>query len=68
MKQMGLVRSGDALEQGIGAMRIDRVKSFYRKIVGSGLLKSGEIYPADAVTLRFVNHRIGLQIPQTNDD
>jgi NitT/TauT family transport system substrate-binding protein len=60
MKERGLVDSGDTKSLGIGAMTDARWKSFFATASRLGL------YPADldyqkAYTLRFVDHKIGLQ-------
>lgn len=62
MKANGLVDSGEAVDNGVGAMRLERVRSFYQKMVDSGLLKAGEIDPDDAVTLQFVNQGVGRDL------
>ncbi|MEN1680616.1 MAG: ABC transporter substrate-binding protein [Planctomycetota bacterium] len=55
MRRRGLVDSGDTLTLGLGAMRVERVKDFYSKMVDAGVYKRGELDPARAVTTRFVN-------------
>lgn len=59
MKQYGIVDSGDAKQDGIGAMTEARWKAFFE-----GMAKAG-LYPADmdfrkAFTLQFVNHKTGM--------
>jgi NitT/TauT family transport system substrate-binding protein len=61
MKQFGIVDSGEAVTEGIGAMTDERWRSFYRKSVGWGL------YPPDLpldqmYTLQFVNKGVGLDL------
>lgn len=41
MKEYGIVDSGDALELGIGAMTDETIKSFYDKMVASGVANAG---------------------------
>ncbi|MEQ8849820.1 ABC transporter substrate-binding protein [Botrimarina sp.] len=60
MRRRGLVDSGLALEQGIGAIDARRVGEFYRSMVDSGLFSEGDLDPADAFTTRFVNRGAGL--------
>jgi len=62
MKQMGIVDSGDAQTQGIGAMSEARVKDFFEKMVKAGLYKAGEIDPAQAITTQFVNKGVGVEL------
>jgi NitT/TauT family transport system substrate-binding protein len=59
MKQYGIVDSGDAKRDGIGAMGDARWQDFDSVMAAQGL------YPKDmdyhkAYTLRFVNHRVGM--------
>ncbi|MEM9353705.1 MAG: ABC transporter substrate-binding protein [Planctomycetota bacterium] len=56
----GVVDSGDALTDGIGALRSERVVGFYADMVQCGLYKQGQIEPEAAFTARFVNRGIGL--------
>jgi NitT/TauT family transport system substrate-binding protein len=61
MKKYGIVDSGDALTNGIGAMTKERWESFFAKSVAWG------VYPADlpldrAYTLKFVNKGHGLDL------
>jgi NitT/TauT family transport system substrate-binding protein len=62
MKQQGIVDSGEALKNGIGAMSAERVKDFYEQMVKAGLYKPGEVDLAQVVTTQFVNKRIGLDV------
>ena len=59
MKEYGIIDSGDAKTDGIGAMSEPRWRNFFEVMVKAGL------YPADldyrrAFTLRFVNRRVGM--------
>jgi NitT/TauT family transport system substrate-binding protein len=59
MKEYGIVDSGDALRNGIGAMTDDRMASFFDKMVRAGVVRSNIDY-RQAYTLRFVNKAVGL--------
>ena len=61
MKKYGIVDSGDALTNGIGAMTKARMESFFAKSAAWG------VYPGDlavdrAYTLKFVNRGYGLDL------
>ncbi len=57
-----IIDSGDALGKGIGAIDMARVANFHGKMVKAGLYKVGEVDPAKAVTDRFVNKGVGLEV------
>jgi NitT/TauT family transport system substrate-binding protein len=59
MKEYGIVDSGDSLTLGIGAMTDERQKSFFDKMVKTGVFKPNLDYRR-AYTLQFVNKRVGL--------
>jgi NitT/TauT family transport system substrate-binding protein len=59
MKEYGIVDSGDSLTLGIGAMTDERQKSFFDKMVKTGIFKADLDYRR-AYTLQFVNKRVGL--------
>lgn len=59
--QLGLVDSGDAKTQGIGAIRTERVRDFANRMVKAGIYKPGEVNADLAVTDQFVNKKVGLQ-------
>lgn len=61
MSELELLRSGEAKKLGIGAIDVERVKSFYAKMVAAGMYKEGEIDPATAVTTEFVNKGVGVE-------
>jgi NitT/TauT family transport system substrate-binding protein len=65
MKEYGIVDSGDALRDGIGAMTDDRVASFFNKMVKAGVVRSDIDY-RKAFTLRFVNKGVGLDLRPKN--
>ena len=62
MKQQGIVDSGEALGNGIGAMSAARVKDFYEQMVKAGLYKPGEVDLAKVVTTRFVGKKVGVDL------
>ena len=62
MKKLSIVDSGEALQNGIGAMNAARVKDFYDKMVKAGLYKPGDVDLSKVVTTQFVNKKVGLDI------
>jgi NitT/TauT family transport system substrate-binding protein len=62
MKDLGVVDSGDSLTLGIGAMKPERVKDFYDKMVRVGLYKAGEVDLGKVATYQFVNQGVGLEL------
>jgi NitT/TauT family transport system substrate-binding protein len=64
MKEYGIVDSGDALKNGIGAMNEERVTSFFDKMVRAGVVKSDVDY-RKSYTLRFVNKGVGVELRPT---
>ena len=61
LKEYGIVDSGDALTLGINAMDDARMKAFYQSMVDVGVVP-GDIDPAEAYTLEFVNKGVGLDL------
>jgi len=61
MKEFGMVDSGDTLRLGIGAMTDARMKSFFDKMVATGVVKAGVDY-RKSYTLQFVNKGVGLNL------
>jgi NitT/TauT family transport system substrate-binding protein len=61
MKDYGIVDSGDASRNGIGAMTDERVTSFFEKMVKAGVVKSDLDY-RKSYTLRFVNKGVGVEL------
>ncbi|MBV9117049.1 MAG: ABC transporter substrate-binding protein, partial [Acetobacteraceae bacterium] len=59
MKEHGVVDSGDALKDGIGAMTDARWKAFYDEMAAVGLYPKGMDYKK-AYTLQFVDKRVGM--------
>ena len=58
LAERGIVMSGEALKDGVGAMSAERWKSFYDSMVAVGVLPKG-LDIARAYTLEFVNKGIG---------
>jgi NitT/TauT family transport system substrate-binding protein len=65
MKEYGIVDSGDALRDGIGAMTDARLASFFDKMVRAGVVRH-EIDFRSAYTLRFINKGVGLNLRPKN--
>jgi NitT/TauT family transport system substrate-binding protein len=62
MKQQGIVDSGEALVNGIGAMSEARIRDFYGQMVKAGLYRPGEVDLAKVATFQFVNRKVGLDV------
>jgi NitT/TauT family transport system substrate-binding protein len=62
IRELGLIDSGDALTQGIGAIDLDRVKSFYNKMVKAGLYKAQDVDIGKVATSQFVDKGVGLDL------
>lgn len=62
MKAQGIVDSGEAQANGIGAMSAARVKDFYEQMVKAGLYKPGEVDLTQVVTTQFVNKKVGQDV------
>ena len=62
MKKLNIVDSGEALQNGIGAMNTARVKDFYDKMVKAGLYKAGDVDLNKVITTQFVNKKVGMDI------
>ena len=65
MKEFGIVDSGDALKDGIGAMNDARMASFFDKMVRAGVVKS-DVDFRNSYTLQFVNKGVGLELRPKN--
>jgi NitT/TauT family transport system substrate-binding protein len=65
MKQYGIVDSGEALKDGIGAMSDAHMADFFGKMVRAGVTRRDIDY-RKAYTLRFVNKAIGLNLRPRN--
>jgi NitT/TauT family transport system substrate-binding protein len=62
MKQQGIVDSGEALRNGVGAMSTERIQDFYAQMVKAGLYKAGEVDLSKVATLQFVNKKLGMDV------
>ena len=65
MKEYGIVDSGDALHDGIGAMNDARMASFFDKMVRAHVVRPDVDY-RKSYTLRFVNKGVGLDLRPKN--
>jgi NitT/TauT family transport system substrate-binding protein len=65
MKQQGIVDSGEAQTQGIGAMNAARIKDFYEQMVKAGLYQAKDVDLSKVATLQFVNKQIGVPLKQS---
>lgn len=65
MKEHGIVDSGEALKNGIGAMSDAHVASFFDKMLRAGVVKR-DIDFRKAYTLRFVNKSVGIELRPKN--
>ena len=61
MKEYGIVDSGDAVKNGIGAMTDARMASFFDKMVRAGVVKPDTDF-RKAYTLQFVNKGAGTEL------
>ena len=61
LKRYGIVDSGDALTLGVGAMTDARMKDFFDKMAGAGVVKPKLDY-REAYTLQFVDKKVGLSL------
>ena len=65
MKEYGIVDSGDAVHDGIGAMNDARIASFFEKMVRAGVVRSDIDY-RKGYTLRFINKGTGSELRPKN--
>ncbi|KWV56794.1 nitrate ABC transporter substrate-binding protein [Bradyrhizobium macuxiense] len=65
MREHGIVDSGDAIKNGIGAMTDERMASFFEAMVSAGVVKSTIDY-RKGYTLRFVNKAVGVELRPKN--
>jgi len=65
MKEYGIVDSGDALRDGVGAMTDARMASFFDKMVRAHVIRSDIDY-RKSYTLRFINKGVGLDLRPKN--
>ncbi|WP_280152974.1 ABC transporter substrate-binding protein [Piscinibacter sp. XHJ-5] len=62
MKEQGIVDSGEAARNGIGAMSETRIRDFYQQMVKAGLYKAGEVDLSKVAAMQFVNKKVGLDV------
>ncbi len=65
MKQQGIVDSGEAQTQGIGAMNAARIQDFYDQMVRAGLYQAKDVDLSKVATTQFVNKTIGVALKQS---
>lgn len=65
LKEFGIVDSGDALQNGIGAMDEARIASFFNKMSRAGIVPRNLDYRR-AITLQFANKGVGLNLRPKN--
>lgn len=65
MKEQGIVVSGEANTNGIGAMNAPRIADFYAQMVKAGLYKKNDVDLSKVATTQFVNKRVGLDLMKT---
>ncbi len=61
-EKLGIIDTGDALENGIGAIDAERVRALRDLAVKAGIVEEGAVDVEAAVTDRFVNKGHGLEI------
>jgi len=66
MKSQGIVESGEALQNGIGAMSAAHIRDFYAQMVKAGLYKQGDVDLSKVATVKFVNKRVGMDIKRND--
>ena len=59
MEKFGIVDSGDSLTLGIGAMKAERIESFYKKMVEAGVIDA-DLNLKAVYDLSFINKGVGL--------
>lgn len=62
IKSQGIVDSGEALANGIGAMNDARIRDFHAQMLRAGLYKTGEVDLGKVATTRFVNRKLGMDL------
>ncbi len=61
MKERGIVDSGDALTQGVGAITDARMKSFFGKMAKAGVVPADLDYQR-GYTRRFIGKKVGMEL------
>ena len=64
-EKLGIIDVGDAINNGIGAMSMDRVKAFHKLAVDSGIIEEGSVDVNKVATDKFVNKGHGLDIKKS---
>ena len=64
-EKLGIIDVGEALTKGIGAMDMDRVKSFHKLAIDSGIIEAGSVDINKVATDQFVNKGHGLDIKKS---
>lgn len=62
IKELGVADSGDSLSLGMGAMKPERIKDFYDKMVRAGMYKAGEVDVSKVASFQFVNRGVGVEL------
>lgn len=60
LKERGIVDSGDALTRGVGVLTDARMKSFFDKMAGAGVVPADLDY-RKGYTLRFIGKKVGME-------
>ncbi len=62
LKSQGIVDSGAALTQGIGAMTMERIRAFYDAMVAAGLYRPNDVDLSQVADTRFIGKGMGLDV------
>jgi NitT/TauT family transport system substrate-binding protein len=62
MMALDIIDSGRALEHGIGAIDMERAADFLRLSEEAGIIPAGSVALERAITDRFVNRRVGIDL------
>ncbi len=62
LKSQGIVDSGAALTQGIGAINTERIRDFYDAMVAAGLYRANDVDLSQVADTRFVGKGVGLDV------
>ncbi|MBI1621702.1 ABC transporter substrate-binding protein [Aquamicrobium zhengzhouense] len=60
--ELDLIDSGEAAENGIGAISMERVKDFYDLAVASGIVEKADLDLSKVATDQFVNKGVGIDV------
>lgn len=64
-QELGIIDSGEALENGIGAMSEERIQAFHDLAVSAGIIEEGAVDLDKVATTQFVNKGHGLDIKES---